>query len=510
MADEVNQHPLPLEESSSQERLHEIEVPSSSATDLDRPRETCSFPLGIWMRIPGNGKTVLFASDGKGLGSESGWLYFKARPGKNILKGPPNNVKGWKKRFFFISRDDWEFHLSIPHKGGVVRVPMSWGTPGKRCNKVPALSETEDEIFHRVFEKIGEGGHFKIPVVLDSRTFHKYFAEMSSSGGNSTAEGDIGGKAEGDIGGRAVASAGNTRIIGKEMTRILPHVPDLTLLRWLGGKVRDPSLGPAPNNSSSSFDFRIKLSHLTKVVAEKNATSSSKGVMIFEASETASKKRALDDGSKGKQVAPLSEAKKIKACSGTHMVLAWPPIPGEGSATKSVPGEAIGPHASVMSSTATAEKLLVRVILPTDKEKVEKFTFDQGALTKVSAKGKKDAEEVEAKNKEVERLEARVTKLEKSQNLAKGRIIAAFKESDDFQEAVIGSVSSYFGDGFNFCKRQLAHHYPNLSIDLEDIEMDCDFLAKEEAKVEEREGKAAEERGEKETEVEEGGLGDES
>ena len=36
----------------------------------------------------------------------SGWLYFKVRPGKIITKGYANNVKGWKKRFFFISGDD--------------------------------------------------------------------------------------------------------------------------------------------------------------------------------------------------------------------------------------------------------------------------------------------------------------------------------------------------------------------------------------------------------------------
>ncbi|GFZ00417.1 hypothetical protein Acr_14g0000530 [Actinidia rufa] len=103
----------------------------------------------------------------KGPGSELGWLYFKARPGRNILKGTPA-----------MSRDG--------------RRDSSFS---KRCNKVPILSKTEDKRFRRVFEKIGEKGHFKILVVLDSRTFHKYFAlgrvEMSSSGGGSV-EGDIG------------------------------------------------------------------------------------------------------------------------------------------------------------------------------------------------------------------------------------------------------------------------------------------------------------------------------
>ena len=28
----------------------------------------------------------------------SGWFYFKARPGRNLIKGSPSNVKGWKRR----------------------------------------------------------------------------------------------------------------------------------------------------------------------------------------------------------------------------------------------------------------------------------------------------------------------------------------------------------------------------------------------------------------------------
>ncbi|GFZ19872.1 hypothetical protein Acr_28g0005770 [Actinidia rufa] len=521
MADKVNQHPSPLEESSPRERLPKIKVSSYPATelnimtqgDLDRLRETCSFPLGVRTRIPKNGGTVLSSGDGevafykavslaglrclyallKGPRSELGWLYFKVRLGKNIPKGGPSNVKGWKKRFFFISGDYWEFHPSIPRKGG--------GSIGSKV--------------------------------------------MGHSGG--TAEVDIGGEAEGNIRGGAATSTGDTSessqskdvprpevlsrddsvkfigIIGKEMRRILPYVPDLNLLRWSGEKVRDHFLGPAPNSSSSSSDSRlgsrsdsrlspelrsdviskrIKLSQLAKVVAKKIATSSSK------ASEMASKKGALNDG--------------------------------EGSTAKFVPGEALGPHASVMSNAATVEKILAGVILPADKEKVEKLTFDQvltkfihvigqvfvffpragdglssklgyqirGGLAEVSAKRKKIVEEVEVKNKEVARLEVQVGKLEKSQNLAKARIIAAFKELNDFQEAVIGSASFYFGDSFDFCKRQLALHYPNLSIDLEDIERDRDFLAKEEAEAEERERKATEERGEKEAEVEEGEKGD--
>lgn len=188
--------------------LPEVNVPSSPATerntmtqgDLDRLRESCSFPVGIQARIPGKGETILSAGSGeaafyeaafhaglrfpmhpfirrmlnfygicsaqlspnawrniisvlviwrfsrhhlslnefrclytllKGPGLESGWLFFKARPGRSILKGAPSNVKGWKTRFFFVSGDDWEFCPTIPREDGAVRAPRSWGALGE-------------------------------------------------------------------------------------------------------------------------------------------------------------------------------------------------------------------------------------------------------------------------------------------------------------------------------------------------------------------------------------------
>ena len=40
----------------------------------------------------------------------------------------------------------------------------------------------------------------------------------------------------------------------KELKRILPHIIDLTFLRWSGKNVRDPILEFLPNVSSSSSD----------------------------------------------------------------------------------------------------------------------------------------------------------------------------------------------------------------------------------------------------------------
>ena len=44
--------------------------------------------------------------------------------------------------------------------------------------------------------------------------------------------------------------------IRKELRRILPHILDLPLLRWSGGKVQDLTLGFEQSSSSSSSDSK--------------------------------------------------------------------------------------------------------------------------------------------------------------------------------------------------------------------------------------------------------------
>ncbi|GFS41678.1 hypothetical protein Acr_00g0075750 [Actinidia rufa] len=260
---------------------------------------------------------------------------------------------------------------------------------------------------------------------------------------------------------------------------------------------------------------RLKLSDLAKVVPQKAATSASKGVVISEGSETTSGKRALDDGSKGKQVAQLPESKKAKIDTRASEAPARPPIAsGGGNSVRRTLGESLGPQASVMASAATGEKILAGgVILGSSSLAVRSRDFAEcalnqkvvaesaememvrvqnwaieleGTLAEEKAKGKKLAEDADARDKVIARLEARISELEKSQSLTQGRIIAAFKESDDFLEVVRGLASSYFGDDFDFCKRQLAHQYPDLGVDLEDVEMDHEFLSKEEVEAEKR------------------------
>ncbi|GFS45588.1 hypothetical protein Acr_00g0096940 [Actinidia rufa] len=240
---------------------------------------------------------------------------------------------------------------------------------------------------------------------------------------------------------------------------------------------------------------RLKLSDLAKVVAQKAATSASKGVVISEGSETTGK-RPLDDGSKGKQVAQSPEPKKARTDTGVS-----------GAPAKSarcfrsgavililfVAGVILGSSLAVRSrdfAESALNQKAVAEFAEMEMVRAQNQAIElEGALAEEQAKGKKLAEDADARSKVIAKLEARISELEKSQSLTQGRIIAAFKESDDFLEAVRGSASSYFGDGFDFCKRQLAHQYPDLGVDLEDVEMDHEFLAKEEAEAEQRAAK---------------------
>ena len=106
---------------------------------------------------------------------------------------------------------------------------------------------------------MGLGGYFKVLVVLTSRVFLKCFAlnhaEMSFSGGDN-AEGNSMDDATAFVGNEGVSRHSQDEhpwndnpqdesieylgTIREEIKRILPHYPDLTLLRWLGRKFETP------------------------------------------------------------------------------------------------------------------------------------------------------------------------------------------------------------------------------------------------------------------------------
>ncbi|GFZ03495.1 hypothetical protein Acr_16g0001190 [Actinidia rufa] len=168
MTDEVNQLPSsPREDPSNPEDnslvtvLPPVERDSNIMTpkELDLLRESYSFPPSVQIRVPKEDETIastcsvalwraykyaislskfrnLFVLN-KNPKSDHGWLYFKARSKKTLLGGYPNNVKGWKGKFFFAL-------MSSPKGYPGPKVPRSWGTPDKKgLYSVPALLESK-------------------------------------------------------------------------------------------------------------------------------------------------------------------------------------------------------------------------------------------------------------------------------------------------------------------------------------------------------------------------------
>ena len=111
----------------------------------------------------------------------------------------------------------------------------------------------------------------------------------------------------------------------------------------------------------------------------------------------------------------------------------------------------------------------------------------EGLLDEFSEKEQKAIEELKEKLEAVTRLETEVFELKRNEALAWSRILKKFRSLEDYQEEVEIAAFKYFGKGFDFCKRQLDHHHPNLGIDLDNMDIDCEMLEKEEA-AEEKEG----------------------
>ncbi|GFY91155.1 hypothetical protein Acr_07g0013510 [Actinidia rufa] len=200
---------------------------------------------------------------------------------------------------------------------------------------------------------------------------------------------------------------------------------------------------------------------------------------------------------------------------------------GHWEGTSTNPGNAMGPRASMLGSASMAEKNLSGMIIFVDKEKVDKLSPDQvvskffyivcqghkeqshvldrpsrvgrdrdGLSSKLDHRAGRNhgrvfrmgvAEELMEKSDAVARLEGEVAKLKKNKVLTKKKAVEAYKSSEDFQEALESAGSIYFGEGFNFCNRQLSHYHPNLGIDLDNMGLDLDLLEEEEEEEEEEE-----------------------
>ncbi|GFZ21706.1 hypothetical protein Acr_29g0008680 [Actinidia rufa] len=498
-----------------------------SQAELDNLGATYSFPSGVRLRIPGDGETILSARQGKVAFYEAAFLaglrlpihptirkiliHYKicpaqfspnawrsvicslARPEKNLLQGSPSNVKGWKKRFFFASGDEWEFPSGMAADDSTPRVPRSWEMPGKSCNKLLALSEVDAKRTETIFGKIEPGA--------------------TSSGGDNTTSGDDGefGTSEDSVEYLGVIR----RDIGGAIRRALLGIPDKTLLRWLGGKVKrlvyeSPiwevrlqfgfrvglhfGFRVAPELRSDAMSARVGAPALGektggKAKAEKavKATTTkppTKGVVIQEKRTREGDhiiEKGEPDSSKGKEAAPPPPPKRFKSTRGA--------INARGrvvEAGTSSPGGGIGSE-SMMSDASVARRLLTGVIPTSDKKEVDQLSENDLVAKSFHALGQAEnrlaelSEEGSKPGIEVDDLKATVAELTNKLAKAKELAIEDFKASGEFKAAVTDSAATYFSEGFEFCKRQLLHQFPNLGVDVANMAMDPSFAEEEEA-----------------------------
>ena len=147
----------------------------------------------------------------------------------------------------------------------------------KHCNNLPRLYDDEPKVFEEIFKSVEKSGRFFIPVLLESRSFRRVFVSPGSMalgtvgeehprGGAPSSSSDAGESRPSNEHVRQQSPSRDDSVeclgsIRTELREILPHIPDLTLLRWLGGKVLDPildrfmntpSLGSNPTSKSCS------------------------------------------------------------------------------------------------------------------------------------------------------------------------------------------------------------------------------------------------------------------
>ncbi|GFZ00652.1 hypothetical protein Acr_14g0002870 [Actinidia rufa] len=556
--DETSQSPSfpPISPNSSEMDTSSLTKESNvmSQAELDKLGSTYSFPSGVRLRIPGDGETILSARQGEvafyeaaflaGLRlpihptireilihykicpvqlspnawrsvicslviwrpfkrhlscdefrclyslsplPDSGWYYFKARPEKNLFRGSPSNVKGWKTRFFFASGDEWEFPSGVVASDTTPRVPRSWGTPGD-------LREDRARRLLRGFEGPGFADLQETFCGWLLGAFNQWRRQHTTSGD----EGEFG-TCEDSVEYLGVIR----RSIGGAIRRALPGIPDETLLRWLGGKVKDSFMNLLSGTSGSSSDSGLD------------------SIPDFELPPKL-RSDGEPDSSKGKETVPPPPPKRFKSNRGA--------INARGRAAEAGTSSPAGNRGSEsMSDASVARRLLTEVIPAADKKEVDQLSENDLVAKSFHALGqvvvfasslalrshehlhdidfhmaRADSAELElvkaqkravkAENRlaelneersrpgtEVDDLKATVAELTSKLAKAKELAIEDFKASEEFKAAVTDSAATYFGDGFEFCKRQLLHQFPNLGADVASMAMDPSFAEEEEA-----------------------------
>ncbi|GFZ14653.1 hypothetical protein Acr_24g0008430 [Actinidia rufa] len=471
---------------------------------------------------------------------DQGWLYFKARNKKVLLGGYPNNVKGWKSKFFFVSSDEWEIPEGTSRKGAA-RVPRTWGIPSRSLFS-----------FHSIFVFIMLGWanivyySFQISTAIillgfmatKRKSLKRFFGWSRSRDAspypcywnpNHFAE-SLSLPVLGHRGRRAIICRAEKRRALRAMW-VSPKIPMNKLAR-----IPRRNLARIRAYPSSLNQMLCRRGLALKKIGEKfeKAASASsgtpalaKGVVIGEKragesiTSSPSKKGKADDGPKGKgvDIGPEGKKKASSSSKASATPTVVPSRPGEG--TSAHLGAVPGPTPSILGSPSFAERLLrgalvlgsslairsreAREQASLQEGRVASMEIEVARLQKLAANFEQQLAETRAREQQaldelakakgdrdsladhLGKSGALVNELREALNKAKESAMEEFKSSSEFMVAVEDAASKYFGEGFDFCKVQLRRHHPDLAIDLEGTVVDQDLLAEQDEAAEERE-----------------------
>ena len=84
----------------------------------------------------------------------------------------------------------------------------------------------------------------------------------------------------------------------------------------------------------------------------------------------------------------------------------------------------------------------------------------------------------EERDANLEKLQKEVAELKENEPLTKESAVEEYKPSNDFQEVVAKTTSTYFSEGFELCKKHIGLFHPNL--DIQDLQINLEMADEEE------------------------------
>ncbi|GFZ14574.1 hypothetical protein Acr_24g0007640 [Actinidia rufa] len=435
------------------------EIITMTQDELDCLRESCSIPSGVQIRLPEVDETIASTCP-----DEVAFYETAFHAGLRLLIHPTirrilslfnlnKNPKPDSRWLYLKARMK---KTMLRGDVGVPRVPRSWGTPGKHRNKPYFLSKIEQDSLDGILNSLVEGN------LLQSKKFSILSPYLRAS--NSPPDQCSGGDNAED----KLASG---------------------LLARNSLVSRCPTSRP-PRRASKHLMPRRRVT--CPPVEDKKKGSSSK---------TPVKSRAMSS--------------MVASRSGTYF------SPQGRNLTN--PGAILGLKASMLENSTVVKKLFKGMIPPANKEEDEKMDLDreiskffhivgqavvlgssltgrelERQLLKLGIREQQIVNELkktkEDRDATLERFEKEVAELKKKEALIKKLVIEKYKSLDDFYEAVEFVAFRYFGESFDFYKRQISRLHPDL--DIQDMRIDAELLEKEEEeeesgdeKEEEKEGK---------------------